>query len=71
MVTRRKSSTRSGIKTTRTQSSKGTTVSKSSNSTKSNKTGSRTTTSINAKTGKISKYVTYKVNGGYKRKKVR
>lgn len=71
MVTRRKSSTRSGVKTTRTQSSKGTTVSKSSNSTRSNKTGCRTTTSYNTKTGKISKYVTYKTGNGYTRKKVR
>lgn len=71
MATRRKSSTRCGIKTTRTQSRKGTTVSKSYNSTKSNKTGTRTTTSYNTKTGKISRYVTTKIGGFFKRKKVK
>lgn len=71
MVTRRRSSSKNGIRKTVTESKKGRSTSVSQRSNKSKTSGTRTTTSYNSKTGKISKYVTTKLGSFFKRKKVK
>lgn len=71
MATRKSSSSRNGIRKTITESKKGRTTSVSQRSSKSKTGGSKTTTSYNSKTGKITKYVTTKMGSFFKRKKVK
>ena len=71
MAVRRKSSSGNGIRKTVTESKKGRTTSVSQRSNKSKTSGTRSTTSYNSKTGKITKYVTTKIGSFFKRKKVK
>lgn len=68
MIRKKSSKINSSMKRTVTESKKGRTT---STSFKSKATGTRSTTSFNSKTGKISKYVTTKVGSFFKRKKVK
>lgn len=68
MIRKRSKKINSSMRRTVTESKKGRTT---STSFKSKASGTKSTTSVNSKTGKISKYVTTKVGNFFKRKKVK